>query len=925
MALGSFLGALWSLHAPAALAVALSDTASAWLAALLYRRVQDSFPWLGALRNGFSLLVAAAVVALLSSVCAGGTLAWLYSLPAASAQEMQLTWFLGDSLGVIIAGPVFILLHEWVQRPTRPSKQTVLWMLATLLIIACAFATIGGFPERKGLVFLLFLTPFVACSRLNEGAVKLSVFVTVLVLLFLVKNHGFTLVNSTPDENRLALVIFIAGYGITWLIVVADPSQRFRGLPFVVLIFAGLIGSRLFGKLEQDEREKAALQVDQVVTSANSLLRAHTDNFLEALRPTEFLLHESPRISSGTWADYFDALKLSVHYKGMRGLGVVYPVKSEKLEEFFAVCHQRDIALSSLSKDRESEAASAVPGGDHMILTLVQPQNLLPAVGIDFATYPYAQQAAETARNTGSPQMTRSINAFRNIDGSNLMIFWPVYQRGAAPKTIDARRAQFYCWIMASFDLSGIEENVLKKIPQTLELSIYQGKETPPEALIYRRQLPSNNGTTVTHTRTSSATILNRSFTWVWGVGIDYDSWPHARAMAGSVGIILAGAFLGSLVLNLRNFGHRLEKQVVARTKELQLANLALIHKKAEIRKLAYIATEARNPIFLTRGNLTIEWINRAFSDFYGYTLEDVFGKRTKDILMGPDSDLGALGTQRDTFYVKKEPVSYEIFHYTKSGKKVWVSVSLRPILDQAGEFEHIIGVVTDLTATKETQLSLEAARAAADEANEAKSALIANVSHELRTPLNVIMGNLQLLLAGNFGRVEDAQVAPLRRIEESSQHLLLLIGDLLDVSKVQAGMLELKIGPVNVTALGDAALAMLRSSAKFKHLELKADYHHRTDLVAGDALRLKQVLINLLSNAVKFTPERGPSRCGLRRRSIPPSSCSTSPTPEAASTATIRSAFSSNSNRASTSAIAAARASACPSHAGSPSCTAAH
>jgi signal transduction histidine kinase len=146
----------------------------------------------------------------------------------------------------------------------------------------------------------------------------------------------------------------------------------------------------------------------------------------------------------------------------------------------------------------------------------------------------------------------------------------------------------------------------------------------------------------------------------------------------------------------------------------------------------------------------------------------------------------------------------------------------------------------------------------AAERANEAKDTLVANVSHELRTPLNVIIGNLQLLEAGTFGAVPAKQAGALKSVHDSSQHLLMLINDLLDISKARAGMLELDLGPVNIRALCEESVGMMGPAAKLKQLRLSASYGHRTLLVEADALRLKQILINLLSNAVKFTPSGG-------------------------------------------------------------------
>ena len=857
LACGSFAGAWWSLHPSSALAVAVADTGSAWLAAWLYQRIQNSFSWMGPLREGLSLAAAAVIVSFLSAYTAASALAWTYALPTEAAAEMRLTWLMGDALGVIIGTPVFLLVYNWVRRPVWPPSRSILGLLGTLLLIAAAALVIVRLPERKGLLFLFFWVPLFVGYWFGVRAGTRSVLFSVLALIFIVARYDVSLVHAGAETNRLVLVMFIGGLGVSWLVVAANSVEKFRGLPLFIYAFAVFIGARLFGHIEQTELERQDLRVDQVAAAGNGLVDAHANNFLEALRPTAYVLRDNPRISSAKWADFVEGMKLGGHYSGLAGMGVIYPVAPEKLAEFRTQSRARAIRLDAPDGSARTDRA------EHKILALWNSKSLYRPIGLDLADFAPLCAAADKARETGEALLVPSLPVgvgpgMPRKSRLGMMLLWPVYKNGTAATTVEERRREFVCWLTADFDLSGVESNILKKISHPTELSIYYGTEIRPEARVFRHALEKDPQKTLVRSRTGSVVVLNRTFTLAWGVVVEDDSGTHLQQMAGSLTIILAGAFLSMLVLNLRNTAHRVERQVVERTKELQLTNLALMNQKAEVRRLAQIATEARNPIFVTGGELKIQWVNQSFTDFYGYTIEEVFGKRTKDVLTGPDSDLGALDHQREAFYVRKEPVAYEILHYTKAGKKMWVSVSIRPIVDAKGEFERIIGVVTDLTAAKDHEQQLEAATAKAEQASRAKSNLIANVSHELRTPLNVIMGNLQLILAGKYGRFEDGLRAPLQSIEASSQHLLDLIGDLLDVSKAWAGKLELENGPVNIIRLVENAVGMMRVSAEKKQLKLTVEFHHQTDLVEGDELRLQQIALNLLSNAVKFTPAGG-------------------------------------------------------------------
>ena len=159
----------------------------------------------------------------------------------------------------------------------------------------------------------------------------------------------------------------------------------------------------------------------------------------------------------------------------------------------------------------------------------------------------------------------------------------------------------------------------------------------------------------------------------------------------------------------------------------------------------------------------------------------------------------------------------------------------------------------------------LETARLAADKANQAKSEFLASMSHELRTPLNVILGMAQVLEEGSVGPLTPRQLECAQHIDESGRHLLSLINDVLDLSKIEAGMFELDIQETDVSQVSEASLRFVRQAARKKHLDVVNDVEAANVLLFADPRRLRQILVNLLVNAVKFTPDGG--RVGLTVR----------------------------------------------------------
>ena len=158
----------------------------------------------------------------------------------------------------------------------------------------------------------------------------------------------------------------------------------------------------------------------------------------------------------------------------------------------------------------------------------------------------------------------------------------------------------------------------------------------------------------------------------------------------------------------------------------------------------------------------------------------------------------------------------------------------------------------------RERTLELDNARRASDAANMAKSEFLANMSHELRTPLNSIIGFSEIMIDGLAGTVTDKQKEYLRDIWESGKHLLRLINDVLDLSKIEAGRMELELGEFPLHKLIEESVVMFREKALRHRIALSTDVSVDIGMITADERKLKQVLFNLLGNAFKFTPDDG-------------------------------------------------------------------
>ena len=201
--------------------------------------------------------------------------------------------------------------------------------------------------------------------------------------------------------------------------------------------------------------------------------------------------------------------------------------------------------------------------------------------------------------------------------------------------------------------------------------------------------------------------------------------------------------------------------------------------------------------------------------------------------------------------------VDFESEVLRKDGSTLWISESVRVVRSATGEVDHFEGVAIDITTRRETASALHRAKEAADAASRAKSYFLASVSHELRTPLNGILGYTQILRRDPT--LGEKQLDGISIIHESADHLLALINDVLDLSKIEAGRIDLHPADFDLVAFAEGVESVFEPRARDKGILLKTDLV--TDLprwVRGDEQRLRQVVYNLVANAVKFTQRGG-------------------------------------------------------------------
>ncbi|BAK78358.1 multi-sensor hybrid histidine kinase [Pseudogulbenkiania sp. NH8B] len=636
-----------------------------------------------------------------------------------------------------------------------------------------------------------------------------------------------------------------------------DPGML-RGilLPVALLFFLTAGSSLLVANLIAHQDDNLARQrFDHQAGQVEAAINERMQSYHLVLHGVVGLFQASGDVSRQEFNDYLATLQLSQHYPGLASLGYVDRLAPAELPSYLSRMQQERPDFR-LHPDSPRAGYTAI-----RYLYPPTPRNET-ALGFDMYTETTRRNAMIQALDSGAPAVTGKVAPLLQStpkDTNVFLMYWPVYRKGAAQGSVEARRAALQGWVFATFRMGDLMLGIFGDGTPQLNLRIYDGNEATPASLMYSTGRQNTGRYHVQrHYRLggrpwlldiASAPELDRSvastrYLWVMGLGL--------------LASLLLSVFIGSILF--------------ARRREAAISDASAAAAKKREEHFRAVIQSAPNAMLAVDQQGFITMSNPAAVRYFGYSPEELQGKSIEMLL--PERFRKHHPMLRQAFKADSKPRQMgegrELFALCKDGREIPVEIGLSTMLTEEGV--QTVCSIIDISERKLSELRLREQAEQISRANRYKTEFLATMSHELRTPLNSILILADQLAENRQGNLTAKQVEHATIINRSGKDLLALINDILDLSKIEAGRMTLNREKVLVNDLITTLRQNFLPVAENRQLTFQTTKEDSAgDVLITDATRLFQILKNLLSNAFKFTDHGSVHLRVYQPQSVPP------------------------------------------------------
>ena len=584
---------------------------------------------------------------------------------------------------------------------------------------------------------------------------------------------------------------------------------------------------------------------------ANRIAAALEERMLiyqDVLHGAAGLYAASLSVERDEWKSYIESISINERFPGIDGLGFIASVRRTELEDF--------VNTTRADKTPGFQVASPGTAEDLLIVKYIEPQARHSALlGQDFGADPQRRALAEKSRDTGATAMSGTLTLAGKAGGapSGFLMMLPVYHNRQPRGTLAERRDGIEGWVYARFVTAQLMQGILaNKSPMMYFRVLDETPDAREKGIFENEAHPADY-----HAKFSDEFLLvtgGRQWRLVFSSKPAFEAMipRSASALAGAGGALLSLLLFG-IVWSLSTTRERALGMASDMTAALRSANERLEYERYLLQTLM-----DNLPDRIYFKDLQNRFLRNNRAHLRRFRLEDpaqAVGKTDFDFFAKEHAQKAANDEQE--VIRSRQPLTQEEKETWPDGSITWALSTKMPLRDHTGQIVGTFGISRDITDRKRAEEAMRRAKEAAEEASRAKSHFLASMSHELRTPLNSIIGFANILLKNKAGTLNPAELNFLDRIQSNGNHLLGLINEILDLSKIEAHKMEVQSSVVALDQLVRDTIAEEEGLVRDKPVELRADLPEKMEPILTDPGKLRQVIINLIGNALKFT-ERG-------------------------------------------------------------------
>ncbi len=596
---------------------------------------------------------------------------------------------------------------------------------------------------------------------------------------------------------------------------------------------------------ESEARKRFDQETLRIVAALTERMRIYED----VLHGAVGLFAASVTVERAEWHAYLRPVSIEERFPGIDGLGFIAYVPRARLQSF----------LEATRADKSPDFAVRESGAtnDLLIIKYMEPADRhREMLGRDVWGDPEQRAVAQRARDTGRAAMSKIIPL--QVEGrgpqAGCLMLLPVYRHELPIDTKAERQAAIEGWVFARFITAQLMQEVIGGNHPWLHVRILDADAPGPNNLVF------DEDPKLSATRPQGRALFfsqipaefgGRGWTLNFATKPAFEAGSRRSASlgVGAVGVLISLLLFG-IAWSLSQTRQRALAMAADMTRTLRETNQWLEHERFLLRTLMDNVPER---IYFKDRQSRFLRTSRALARAFGLASpEAAIGKSDRDFYS--EDHARQTGEDEQRLMAAGEPVTKEEKETWPDGSVTWVLSTRMPLRDTTGKITGTFGISRDITDRKRAEEAMRQAKEAAEEASRIKSRFLASMSHELRTPLNSVIGFANILLKNKAGNLGPTELNFLDRIQANGKHLLGLINEILDLSKIEARKVELRLGPVALDHLVRETVAQQESLVRDKPVQLLADVPAQVAPIVSDAEKLKQVLINLIGNALKFT-----------------------------------------------------------------------